>query len=233
VYEPAVAKKGPVANVSLALLSGDMRSQTLKSALLRFQSRFGITVRITTRLMIEHPRIAKEYCVVICRMNARKAILATMADLVDETVAALCKDARIYEVGTERKIKFRASVAEESEEDKNPPGAVLFLLAFLGSALTYQQQVEVIGAEDNVHMLRDLHSEQIASAKVSISTYKLYVWMQADMNPFMRDAFLHTYRGITSEEKELEYYIANNKRLADSYFGTPRSGAVRKKGRYV
>jgi hypothetical protein len=140
----------PIANVTLRTFTWDVRSTALRTVLERFTNVTGKRVAITTRMLLEHPRIDRRYCVVISDESG-DCTLATLADLLLEDTARLCDRARIYGVPESSPVTYwvRGEYPNgTTTADAHASPAVLYLLACLGGSLSTSEQGVVMDLEN-------------------------------------------------------------------------------------
>jgi hypothetical protein len=116
----------------------------------RFTNVTGKRVAITTRMLLEHPRIDRRYCVVITDESG-DCTLATLADLLLEDTARLCDRARIYGVPESSPVTYwvRSEYPNgTTTADAHASPAVLYLLACLGGSLSTSEQGVVMDLEN-------------------------------------------------------------------------------------
>ena len=195
----STSTREPIANVTLRAFTRDVRSQMLLGVLGRIRSVIGWEVETTERMLLEHPRIDRRYCVVI--EHERRCVLATLADLLLEGPAELCKrpGSRIYGVRHASPVTYwvRSEYLEgKTTVDESPSPAVLYLLACLGGALSNSEQETVLDIETAMrgqdakigdrgatllrmhHGHRDIASARPAGMESPVPNVKLAIWME-------------------------------------------------------
>jgi hypothetical protein len=134
----------PPATALLYTIMSSAQSEELSNAIHAFEDRFRCALRITPRMFLEHTRIESASCIVIAYENEKSGkpvyVLATCADLLLKEIRDL-NGPRVY-FHASRTVTCK-TIGLEPIEPPKPPGAVLYLLASVGAALSPEHQKKV------------------------------------------------------------------------------------------
>ena len=208
----------PPATALLYTIMSSAQSEELSKAIHAFEDRFRCALRITPRMFLEHTRIDSASCIVIAYKKGGKPVyvLATCADLLLKEIRDVKPSVYFH---ASRTVTCKKIDLDAIEPPKEPPQAVLYLLASVGAALSPAHQEKV---NQNVVKLDNQEKDGTGGCLIALAyrNKRSATRPNKEMNPGMR---LDTLK--ESAERNVK---VGNQWVALSGFGRHR-----KKARYV